>query len=277
MRRLIFTGALPVLVTMALLQGCSEPKDCPKVAPVQQESGDAGSEEESYDCNSLEGAGLLKKTWCDARSAFESSSVSGDISSFNPYLTGFRNGVNDARQAETSKIARDVVEGQREKSNEAGYRAGYKSVLDKMGIEEFSCRDSEQASEYKDRWCEAEDAYRVSGIGSTENPFVRGRFIDGYMAGGRVALTVPTSMEAFLGGDNPEGKQPAIFKTEGEKRPTVDAFDKGFDEGYKAMIASIRESINQVMQQMQAPNGGGMQMPEGMQLPEGLMPPQPGQ
>ncbi|MRI32533.1 hypothetical protein EOPP23_05975 [Endozoicomonas sp. OPT23] len=262
---------------MALLQGCSKPQDCPKVAPVQQESVKSGAEEESYDCSSLEGAGLLKKTWCDARSAFEGSSVSEDISSFTPYLTGFRNGVNDASQAETSKVAREALEGQREKPEEAGYRAGYKSVLQKMGIHEYNCRDSEQTSEFKDRWCEAEDAYRVSGVGSTENPFVRGRFIDGYMAGGRVALTVPTSMEAFLGGDNPQGKQSAIFKPEGDLRPTENAFYKGFDDGYKAMIASIRESINQVMQQMQAPNGGGMQMPDGMQLPEGLVPPQSGQ
>ena len=87
------------------------------------------------------------------------------------------------------------------------------------------------------------------------------------MGGGRVALTVPTSMESFFNGENPEGKQPAIVQPEGELKSTELAFYRGFDEGYKAMIASIRESINQVMQQMQIPNN--------MELPEGMMPPQP--
>ena len=81
------------------------------------------------------------------------------------------------------------------------------------------------------------------------------------------ALTVPTSMESFFNGENPEGKQPAIVQPEGELKSTELAFYRGFDEGYKAMIASIRESINQVMQQMQIPNN--------MELPEGMMPPQP--
>ena len=91
------------------------------------------------------------------------------------------------------------------------------------------------------------------------------------MAGGRVALTVPTSMEAFFSGDNPEeGKQPAVVQPEGDLKDTLQAFYRGFDEGYKAMIASIRESINQVMEQMQIPNN--------MELPEGMMPPPvPGQ
>ncbi len=101
------------------------------------------------------------------------------------------------------------------------------------------------------------------------NPFVKGRFIDGYMTGGRVALTVPTSMEAFFGGENPEGKQPAIVQPSGELKNTELAFYRGFDVGYKAMIDSIRESINQVMQQMQIPNK--------MDFPEGMMPPPPGQ
>lgn len=269
MRRLVLAGMVPVVVGLALLQGCSQQKECPKVAPVVEDSARPVAEEESYDCSSLDGADALKQTWCEARGVFDKSDLSSDLEAFNAFLKGYRNGVNDARMAETSKVSREALEGQKEKPFEAGYRAGYQTVVSQLGILEYNCRDTEQASEYKDRWCEADDAFRISGIGSSDNPFVKGRFIDGYMAGGRVALTVPTSMEAFFSGENPEGKQPAIFKPEGDDLPaTEQAFYRGFDEGYKAMIASIRESINQVMQQMQAPN---------MQMPEGLMPPQPGQ
>ena len=267
MRRSALVGALPAVMLLALLQGCNKQQDCPKEATTVVEEVKV-SAEESYECSSVEGADALKQTFCEARSEFDKSDQGDDVASFTPYLKGYRDGINDARQAEASKIGRDFVEGQKQKPYEAGYRAGYDSVMKKLGIIEYNCRDSEEASEYKDRWCEADDAYRVSGIGTSENPFLRGRYIDGYMAGGRVALTVPTSMEAFFNGDNPEGKQPAIFKRE-EVLETESAFYKGFDEGYKAMIASIRESINQVMQQMQVPNN--------MQMPEGLMPPQPGQ
>ncbi|WP_062265893.1 hypothetical protein [Endozoicomonas arenosclerae] len=270
MRRSLLAGAVPVVVVLAMLQGCSKPQDCPKVAPSATESVSPVAEAESYDCTSVDSSDAMKQVWCEARGAFDQSSVADDVANFDTYLKGYRQGINDARRAETSQVSREVLEGQTEKPDEAGYRAGYQRVVEELGILEYNCSDSEKASEYKDRWCEADDAYRIAGVGSSDNPFIRGRFIDGYMAGGRVALTVPTSMEAFFSGENPEGKQPAIYKREGDDvKPTEQAFYRGFDEGYKAMIASIRESINQVMQQMQVPNN--------MQMPEGLMPPQPGQ
>lgn len=267
MRKVVSVGFLPAVALLAILQGCNKPQqECPKVAPVVDESRPVATEE-SYDCSMLEGSDSLKQTWCEARSLFDVSTVSDDIEAFGPFLSGFRQGVNHARRAETSSVARESLEGQSEKPYEAGYRAGYNGMVRQLGILEYDCRDGEKASEYKDRWCEAEDAYRIAGVGSSDNPFIRGRFIDGYMAGGRVALTVPTSMESFFSGENPEGKQPAIFQPENEElNGTEQAFYRGFDEGYKAMIASIRESINQVMQQMQIPNN--------MQMPEGLMPPQ---
>ena len=268
MRKVVSAGFLTAVV-LAILQGCSKPEECPKVAHVVDKSHPVATEE-SYDCSIVDGSDPVKQVWCEARSLFDSSSVADNLEAFGPFLKGFRQGGNDSRRAETSSVAREALEGQNEKPFEAGYRAGYNGVVNQLGILEFDCRDSEETSEYKDRWCEADDAYRIANIGSSDNPFVRGRFIDGYMAGGRVALTVPTSMESFFSGENPEGKQPAIFQPEDEElQGTTLAFYRGFDEGYKAMIASIRESINQVMQQMQIPND--------MQLPEGLMPPQPGQ
>ena len=269
MRKVVSAGILPAVVVLAILQGCNKPKECPKVAPVMDEERQVTAEE-SYDCSMVDSTDPMKQTWCEAGDMFDKSTVGHNPEVFGPFLKGFRQGVKDAHRAETSSVSREALEGQNEKPFEAGYRAGYNGVVKQLGVLEFDCRDSEKNSEYKDRWCEADDAYRIAGIGSSDNPFARGRFIDGYMAGGRVALTVPTSMEDFFSGENPEGKQPAIFQTEDEElQGTALAFYRGFDEGYKAMIASIRESINQVMQQMQIPNN--------MQLPEGLMPPQPGQ
>lgn len=266
MHRLAKVVGLPLTAVFALLQGCNKPTECPEVTTIVQESAPVVSStgEESYDCTNVGRAGAAQQTWCEARAQFDHSSLSGD-DAFQDYLRGYRAGINHARQAEDSRLARTDVEGREGSAEEMGYRTGYNNVLKALGIHEYDCTSSDDMSEYKDRWCEASDSFRASGIGG-DNPFVKGRFIDGYMAGGRVALTVPTSMESFFNGENPEGKQPAIVQPDGELENTEQAFYRGFDEGYKAMIASIRESINQVMQQMQVPNN--------MDLPEGLMPPQ---
>ena len=269
MHRMIWAATLPLIAVLALLQGCNKPAECPDNTTVVQETSviNVSGGDESYDCNNIERAGFAQQTWCEAKAQFDQSSFKGRESSFKEFLNGYREGLNHARQAKDSRIPRTIDEGREGTATEAGYRAGYNTVLKTLGFVEFDCGNSDKASEYKDRWCEASDAFRSSGIGGS-NPFVQGRYIDGYMAGGRVALTVPTSMESFFSGENPEGKQPAIVQPEGELDGTELSFFRGFDEGYKAMIASIRESINQVMQQMQMPNN--------MELPEGMMPPQPG-
>ncbi len=260
MKKLVLVALLPAMVAaLALVGGCDKQDNnsstvTSAVSPTNQE--------EHYDCASLDDSNPLKASWCEAQTAFESSGLRGDKDSFNLYLKGYRSGVNDARQAKTSRVATITVEGRKEAIEDTGYRTGYQSVVNTLGFIEFDCRADGAASEYRERWCEAADSYRLAGIGSDNNPFLRGRYIDGYMAGGRVALTVPTSMESFFSGENPEGKQPAIIAPEGELKGTELAFYRGFDEGYKAMIASIRESINQVMEQMQVPNN--MQLPDGM-------------
>ncbi|USE37227.1 hypothetical protein [Endozoicomonas sp. SCSIO W0465] len=223
---------------------------------------------ESYSCSNPGKTSVLEQTWCEAKELFEKQGLSSGSEDFLTYLQGFREGYSQASQADDSKLNLFDVDSQPEPAYDMGYRAGYLAITDAMGVIEYNCNSTDLASEYKDRWCEAADAYRSSGAGSVSNPFVKGQFIDGYMTGGRVALTVPTSMEAFFGGENPEGKQPAIVQPSGELNNTELAFYQGFDIGYKAMIDSIRESINQVMQQMQIPNN--------MEFPEGLMPP-PGQ
>ncbi|WP_066018586.1 hypothetical protein [Endozoicomonas atrinae] len=269
MRKYFLAAFLPVVTILAMLQGCNKAPECPEVSTVVYE--DLSSVEkgaESYSCSNLGKISVLEQTWCEAKEQFEKRGQSPSSDDFLIYLKGFREGYAQASQADDSKLGLFGVDSQPEPAYDMGYRDGYLSITDAMGVFEYNCGSTDLASEYKDRWCEAADAYRSSGAGSDGNPFVKGRFIDGYMTGGRVALTVPTSMEAFFGGENPEGKQPAIVQPSGDLKNTELAFYRGFDVGYKAMIDSIRESINQVMQQMQIPNN--------MEFPEGLMPP-PGQ
>ncbi len=243
---------IPILVVLAVLPGCGKSLDCPEVTTVIYEDVFSPDGTESYSCQDV--SGILELTWCEAQARFILHSLeSGD---FPAYLHGFREGYAQASQAGGYQVFESQA------SHDLGYSDGYYAVVDAMGVPEFNCGSSEQSSEYKDRWCEAAEAYRASG--SPPNPLVRGRFIDGYMTGGRVALTVPTSMEAFFGGESPEGSQPAIAQPKSGLNSAELAFYNGFDVGFKAMIDSIRESINQVMEQMQ--------IPDNMDLPEGLMP-----
>ncbi|WP_257266980.1 hypothetical protein [Endozoicomonas sp. ONNA2] len=268
MPKYFLAAVLPVVALLIGLQGCNKPRECPEVTTVVYE--DVSSvDAESYTCISPDKTGLLEQTWCEAKDQFEQRGQSAGSDDFLVYLKGFREGYSLASQAADSQSSLDNdIDSPSETPYDSGYRDGYIAVMESMGIVQYNCASADLMSEYKDRWCEAADAYRNSGSGSDNNPFVRGQFIDGYMTGGRVALTVPTSMEAFFGGENPEGQQPAIVQPSGDLRNTELAFYRGFDVGYKAMIDSIRESINQVMQQMQMPNA--------MDFPEGLMPP-PGQ
>ena len=271
MRKYFLAAVLPVFGILICLQGCNKTHECPEVTTVVYEdisTVDQGVE--SYTCNNPDKTSLPEQTWCEAKDQFEQRGQTTSLDDFQVYLKGFREGYSLASEAADSRLSlADDIDSPSETSYDMGYRDGYFAVMDAMGIVQYNCASADLMSEYKDRWCEAADAYRNSGSGSENNPFVRGRFIDGYMTGGRVALTVPTSMEAFFGGENPEGKQPAIVQPSGDLRSTELAFYRGFDVGYKAMIDSIRESINQVMQQMQIPNN--------MDFPEGLMPPPPGQ
>lgn len=270
MRKYFLAAVLPVFAILIMLQGCNKAPECPEVTTVVYEdisSADKGAE--SYTCNNIGKTSVLEQTWCEAKEQSEKRGLFSGSDDFLVYLKGFREGYVQASQAEDSRLSLFDINSQSELLYDMGYRDGYVAITSAMGIFDYNCGSADLASEYKDRWCEAADAYRSSGVGSESNPFVKGRFIDGYMTGGRVALTVPTSMEAFFGGENPEGKQPAIVQPSGELKNTELAFYRGFDVGYKAMIDSIRESINQVMQQMQIPNN--------MDFPEGMMPPPPGQ
>ncbi|MGB0361139.1 MAG: hypothetical protein ACPGEF_07010, partial [Endozoicomonas sp.] len=266
MKKFLSLGAIPLIAIVVMLQGCNQSSDCPDVSDIIIEDIpglDKGAE--SYSCADFSKAGLLEQTWCKAQQQFESQHGSSNSDEFLVFLKGFRDGYSQASSAADSRLNIFEVSDQSEPTYDLGYRYGYGNILDAMGIYEFNCSSNEMASEYRDRWCEASTAFQQGHIGADNNPITKSRFIDGYMAGGRVALTVPTSMDAFFGGEAPQGKQPAIIQPTGDIEPVAAAFNRGFDVGYKAMIDSIRDSINQVMQQMQ--------LPENLELPKGMIPP----
>ncbi len=259
-----------VIATLSLLGGCGKKDNESSSLTMAETAITPQPYVEAYNCDAWENDNPLKRSWCQAKNLFDlSNSSSLGANALADYVRGFRLGIDDARQARVNNVERRVTKNHTESLLDQGYRAGYESVITQMGIIEFNCTDeSEPTSEYRERWCEAAESFRMSGTGSGDNnPFLRARYIDGYMAGGRVALTVPTSMESFLNGDTPEGKQPPI-NTPKENTPSTElAFYRGFDEGYKAMIASIRESINQVMEQMQSHNDNDTESSDSMSLP----------
>ena len=259
-----------IVVVLALTSGCNKNDDTSSNTinhnTLQQDS------EGSHKGSSLDENQPSKSSLQEAKLLFDQKKeMNSDSGTFNQFLNGYRNGIEDASRAKTSRISRAINNDNKESMEDSGYKEGYQSVITALGIIEYDCNDEGTPSEYRERWCEAANHYRLANIGSDNNPFIRSKFADGYMAGGRVALTVPASMESFFSGDSPEGKQPAITQPEGNLVETELAFYRGFDEGYKVMIASIKESINQVMEQMQSPND--MQLPDGSspqapQLPE---------
>ncbi|MDP0561335.1 MAG: hypothetical protein QS721_02940 [Candidatus Endonucleobacter sp. (ex Gigantidas childressi)] len=254
---------LPLIITLAyILGGCSQ-QDDGSSDPSAPDSSSYQAKEESYTCSSLDNSNPLKQSWCDAKTLFDQKEGLKP-ESFKSYVHGYRSGLNDAIQAKNSKVQRALIKDKKESPEDAGYNDGYQSLITNLGLIEFDCNVDGVATEYRERWCEAANYYRLSG-NSDDNPFLRSRYIDGFMTGGRIALTVPSSMESFLDGETPEGKQPSIAVPEGDLLATELAFYRGFDDGYKAMIASIRESINQVMEQMQMSND--MQLPDGPGAP----------
>ncbi|MDP0589593.1 MAG: hypothetical protein QS748_10550 [Candidatus Endonucleobacter bathymodioli] len=272
MKKQTSIALLPLIMALAyLIGGCSQQQDENSSDTTAPGDSTYKTSEESYNCSSLDNSNHRKQSWCDAKALFDQKGLKHET--FKSYVHGYRNGLNDAIQAKNSKLPRTpLTTDKKESSEDTGYRDGYQSLITKLGLLEFVCTDDGVASEYRERWCEAADSYRLAG-NSDDNPFLRSRYIDGFMTGGRIALTVPSSMESFLDGEAPEGKQPSIVVPEGDLLGTELAFYRGFDDGYKAMIASIRESINQVMEQMQMSND--MQLPD---MPgEGTVAPPPAQ
>ena len=196
---------------------------------------------------------FMESTHCEATNAFDVLSQEENRSlSFEPYLKGYRTGINQARQAKSKilKTKNPSFEEQR------GHEDGYQSVLVSLGMKNnfFENDPNSQAQEFQQLQKEAQSAFNNSKL-DTSNPFLEKAFIIGYLSGGRTVLSMPTSMDGmnFLTGDNETGDpEKPDFLPPSENAPgTVKAFYNGFISGTKAMEDSIKESFDRFMNQMQ--------------------------
>ena len=259
MKRQVMAGVFIAMTATAfvMLGGCDQQEKERAASPSV--SSPSSSIEELYDCTDFDNNHPLKQSWCEATElSARNHGFQAHSDQFKQYLTGYRQGIHDASQAQASRISRSG-NGVDLSPEDSGYQQGYEKIVKQMGIVEFNNTITTTGSEYSDRWYEAADNFSQTGL-NENNPFLKSRFIDGYMTGGRIALTVPSSMESFLNGDAPATEQPVVIQPE-QLNNMQQAFYQGFDEGYQAMVASIRASISQVMEQMESSD---MPLPEGM-------------
>ena len=218
------------------------------------------------DCNNATESSAATRAWCKGLDAWKRSQMFAkeDNQKRDAFINAYGLGQQDASMASNPQSLSGQPVAQ------AGYRAGYQAVVAAQGFVHYSC-DGESDNEYLDRWCEAAVAYKSSGLGASDNAILRGRYIDGYMSGRAIALTIPTAMEVMFSGETKAGSRQAIAEPSAMKSKAERAFYQGFDEGHRTMVALIQESINQVMQQMPQ----GMEAMPSMPGMESMMPTEP--
>ena len=259
---------------MILLQGCGNNED--EQAPVLEEPVverevvevivEKPVPEKKPDCSNASALTASSRAWCQGLDVWKRSTVfaKDDNQKRDAFINAYGFGQQDAAMAANpqSYSGQPVVQ--------AGYRAGYQAVVEAQGLVSYSC-DGESDNEYLDRWCEASAAYKSSGLGASNNAILRGRYVDGYMSGRAIALTIPTAMDVMFSGETKAGSRQAITEPSAMKSKAERAFYQGFDEGHRTMVALIQESINQVMQQMPQ----GMETMPSMPGMESMMPIEP--
>ncbi|MCL6270287.1 hypothetical protein M3P05_10175 [Sansalvadorimonas sp. 2012CJ34-2] len=246
---------------------------------------------ESYDCDDPSGMTADKRFWCKGFRAWQDSDSIGENSGArDEFIAAWKLGYLDASQGRNPAI--DNLQSRPVAAE--GYETGYIAVLDNQGVVEYDCTEGDETdNEYRDRWCEASASFNKSNLGSSTNAVLRNNYINGFMAGRAIALTIPTSMESLFGDAAPdENAKKPIDDPEADAPKGIQVFYKGFNAGFQAMIDTVRESVNQVMEQMQnmpgmegmegmpgMPGMDGMPMPPMGELPPGMenmMPPMPG-
>jgi len=272
---------LVVLVVVAqLLTGCDESGQKNPKAEVTQTNASAGNlgpepgagvqtaPASEYNCDSTADRSAEKRFWCLGLQAWEDSlrnsgAVRADKSVRDAFIQSWMQGALDASlgQAASEASAPSV--------DPEAYQVGYTSVLEAQGMLEYTCGGEEETdNEYRDRWCEAAAAYHASQQSETVNVVQRSAYINGYIAGRSVALTLPTTMESWFSGEppGPDAKRP-IEDPASQASRSVKMFHRGFQDGFQGMLSAVRESMDQMMEQMRhLPGGPPADMPglEGM-------------
>ncbi len=274
---------LPAMMAI-ILQGCGKQDDDKKAQEANEIKTDQVTVQDivpgpvsDFDCDDPTGMTADKRFWCKGfRSWQDSNSYQDSDDARDEFISAWKLGYLDASQGRDPAV--DNLQSRPIAAE--GYENGYITVLDDQGIIEYDCSEGDETdNEYRDRWCEASTAYSKSGLGSAANAVLRGNYINGYMAGRAIALTIPTSMESLFGDSAPdENAKKPIDEPDADSPKGIQVFYKGFNAGFQAMIDTVRDSVNQVMEQMQnMPGMEGMENMEGMMPPgmENMMPPMP--
>ena len=200
-----------------------------------------------------------QQLWCEARNSFNEYSwqaaETDNTSSWNNYHLGYKDGSYDAHHARTMRVS-GAEETQDEYS--LGYGAGYASSMEAMGLTIYDCDEEVVQSEYQSRWCEAADIFTDSNAGKRtgNNPVLRTRFVDGYLSGGRIALTIPASIHELMADAAEqalEAKLPLTLGDHDEGLPdSARAFREGLELGYESMVNNVQDIMAQVMQEFMA-------------------------
>ena len=261
---------LPVIGAL-LLAGCGKEEPKPvasgKAAHHQQDKAPKVSMDDirpstsaEFDCTDTTPGSSEKRLWCMGLKDWQASKgySSTNNAARDDFIGAWKIGLLDALQANTP-----ALESLRNNPVAAdGYEAGYIAVVNSQGIVEYDCSGQGSDNEYRDRWCEASKAYSNNSEGSPSNLILRNNYINGFMSGKAIALTMPTSMDSLLGGTPAQDGKQAIDEPPVSAPRSQRIFFTGFNSGYQAMVDTVRESVNQVMEQMQ--NLQGMQGMEGM-------------
>ncbi len=224
------------------------------IKPAPSTEGVSGQLFREQDCTNPQSTD--QQLWCEARQNFnehsEQASGNNDSESWNKYLTGYKDGAYDAHHARIRKISGTEAG---KDQYDLGYSQGYNSATESMGLAEYDCATEAMQSEYQSRWCEAAELFTDSNAGrrAGDNPVLRARFIDGYLSGGRVALTIPTSVNELMADAAEqalEAKLPLILGEQDNTLPdAARAFQEGLEMGYEGMVNNVQDIMAQVMQE----------------------------
>ena len=265
--------AFILLAGILVLSGCSkkEKKEVvsEQVVPIVQpepksatNNEDINQQEENKLVDCRLGKALLpeQQLWCEGEKALSGGQYhyNVDKSIKVDFIHGYEQGALDAQKAIDPKVP-EKSEGLSQAANSAGYSKGYHAVVNALGYKVYICHadKAKKYTELQGQWCNAQKLYRTSGLGSDTNVILENRFISGYFSGQTIALMLPSSMHSIMkrGGSASASavEMHAINKLSAHASLADKAFHQGFEEGFSAMLTKVKQSVDQVMKQLQVP------------------------
>ena len=218
---------------------------------------------QEYNCIDTVDQTAEERFWCLARQAFgenhSQQPTGADKGARAEFIQSWMHGLLDAGLGLSSRLDKLAA---RPTASEA-YQAGYGAVLKAHGALAYDCSGGEETdNEYRDRWCEAAAAYGSSQQGEAGNSVLRAVYINGYLAGRSVALTLPTAMESLFSGEapGPDAKR-SIDEPANDAPRAVKTFHRGFQDGFQGMIDAVQDSMEQMMEQMRQMPGNMSGLP----------------